>query len=267
MRSFRLPGLLLAAALVLAACSGGGAPASPAASGAPAAPVPATSDALNGRTFVSTGMTGGSLVEGSTVTLRFEDNHISISAGCNQMSGAYELVDGVLKTGMMITTEMACEPPLMAQDVAIGAFVGDATATLAGDTLTLTKGDVTLTLIDEEVANPDGTLEGPRWVVTDVQAGSTVSTVPAGATAALTFDGGTVAVEAGCNSGSGSYTVDGDTITFGPIATTMMLCPDDVMALETAVLAVLQGDATYAIDGDSLRLVNEPNGLHLVPAP
>jgi heat shock protein HslJ len=267
MRSFRLPGLLLATLLVLAACSGGGVAASPAASGEPSAAVPATSEALSGRTFVSTGMTGGTLVEGSTITLRFEENLISISAGCNQMSGAYELVDGVIKTGMMASTEMACEAPLMAQDAAIGAFIGDATATLAGDTLTLTKGDVTLTLIDEEVANPDGTLEGPRWVVTDVQTGSTVSSVPAGVTASLTFDGGTVAVESGCNTGSGSYTVDGNTITFGEIASTMMLCGDDAMALETAVLAVLQGDATHAIDGDTLRLVNEPNGLGLVAAP
>ena len=94
-----------------------------------------------------------------------------------------------------------------------------------------------------------------------------MSTVPAGATAALTFGPRTVAVEAGCNSGNGAYTVDGDTITFGPIALTMMACPADKMALETAVLSVLQGKATYEIDANTLRLVNEPNGLHLVSTP
>lgn len=155
----------------------------------------------------------------------------------------------------------------MAQDQAIAAFLPGATATLAGDTLTLTKGDVTLTLIDEQVANPDQGLEGPRWVVTDIQSGSTVSSVPAGATAALTFDGGTVAVEAGCNSGSGSYKVSGDTIVFGPIATTMKLCADDVMALETAVLTTLRGTATYTIDGDQLRLVSGSTGLALTAQP
>ena len=267
MHPFRLSGLLLAAALALVACSGGGGAASPAGSGRPAAGVPATPEALDGRTFVSTGMTGAALVEGSTVTLRFEGNQINVSAGCNQMSGAYAIVDGTVKTGMMATTEMACEQPLMAQDALIGAFLDGATATLTGDTLTLTKGDVTLTLLDKEVATPDGTLEGPRWVVTDVQTGSTVSTVPVGATAALTFGPRTVAVEAGCNSGSGPYTVDGDTITFGPIGLTMMACPPDQMALEAAVLSVLQGDATYSIDADTLRLVNEPNGLHLVAQP
>jgi heat shock protein HslJ len=283
MRHTRLPGLLLGAALavVAAACSGGttssgpagggsAAPVSPApasASASAASPVPATSEALDGRTFVSTGMTGASLVEGSTVTIRFEGNRIGLSAGCNQGSGAYRLDDGVLSLGLMATTEMACERPLMTQDTAITAFLDGATATLAGDTLTAAKGDVTLTLLDESVASPDAGLEGPRWVVTDVQVGSTVSTVPTGATAALTFDGGKVAVEAGCNTGSGPYTLDGDTITFGPIALTMMACPPDKMALETAVLSVLTGDATYSIEGGTLRLVNEPNGLHLVAQP
>jgi len=265
MHSFRLPGLLLAVSLALVACSSGGAAtANP--SRDPAA-APATSEALDGKTFVSTGMTGATLVEGSTVTLGFDGNRISVSAGCNQANGAYEIVDGVVKLGLLATTEMACEAPLMAQDTLITSFLDGSTASLAGDTLTFTKGDVTLTLLDKEVATPDGTLEGPRWVVTDVQTGSTVSTVPAGATAALTFGPRTVAVEAGCNSGNGAYTVDGDTITFGPIALTMMACPADKMALESTVLSVLQGQATYEIDANTLRLVNEPNGLHLVAAP
>ena len=266
MHSFRLPGLLLAVSLALVACSSGGGAATAAPSGDPAA-APATSEALDGKTFVSTGMTGATLVEGSTVTLGFDGNRISVSAGCNQANGAYEIVDGVVKLGLLATTEMACEAPLMAQDTLITSFLDGSTATLAGDTLTFTKGDVTLTLLDKEVATPDGTLEGPRWVVTDVQTGSTVSTVPAGATAALTFGPRTVAVEAGCNSGSGAYTVDGDTITFGPIALTMMACPADKMALEATVLSVLQGQATYEIDANTLRLVNEPNGLHLVATP
>jgi heat shock protein HslJ len=274
MRSFRLPGLLLPAVLVLAACSGGGG-ASPAASAgaassapsAPAAAVLATAEALEGRTFVSTSMTGGDLVAGSTVTLRFEKARIGISAGCNQMSGSYELVDGVLSVGAMMSTEMACEEPLMGQDQAIAAFLPGATATLAADTLTLTKDAVTLTLLDEQVANPDQPLEGTRWAVTDVQAGSTVSSVPAGAAASLTFEGGTVTVEAGCNSGSGTYTVTGDSIAFGAIGTTLKLCGDDVMALEAAVLATLQGTATYTIDGDQLRLVNGDTGLALTAQP
>ena len=57
----------------------------------------------------------------------------------------------------------------------VTAFLDGATATLAGETLILTKGDVTLTLLDKEVADTRRDDRGPAWVVTDVQTGSTVS--------------------------------------------------------------------------------------------
>ena len=39
------------------------------------------------------------------------------------MSGGYQVVDGVLEMGAMMTTEMGCEEPLMAQDTWICAFL------------------------------------------------------------------------------------------------------------------------------------------------
>lgn len=216
---------------------------------------------------MSTAMTGGSLVEGSAVTLTFDGTRLGVRAGCNQMSGDYEVVGGVLKPGMMATTEMACDQPLMAQDSAVAAFLPGAAATLAGNTLTLAKDGVTLTLVDTEVANPDRGLEGIRWVVTGIQSGDAVSSVPGGVTASLVFDGGTVTVESGCNGGSGSYAVTGGRITFGVIATTLILCSDDIMALETAVRSTLQGTATYAIDADTLTLTNGSTGLILGARP
>jgi len=66
----------------------------------------------------------------------------------------------------------------------------------------------------------------------------------------LTFDAGSVALDTGCNTGRGSYTVDGDTVTFGPIATTRVACVEaDGQQVEQAVLTVLTGAATTAIDG------------------
>ena len=63
----------------------------------------------------------------------------------------------------------------------------------------------------------------------------------------LTFDAGSVAVDTGCNTGSGTYTVAGDAVTFGPIATTRMACADpNGQAVEQAVLTVLTGTATVA---------------------
>ena len=73
-----------------------------------------------------------------------------------------------------------------------------------------------------------------------------------------------MAVDTGCNTGRGTYTVAGDAVTFGPIATTRMACVDpNGQQVEQAVLTVLTGTATVAIDGPVLTLMNGANGLQL----
>ena len=149
MTSFRTVALA-ATALLLVACTSSGTPS--------AAPV-----SIAGRTFLSTGVQGHGLVAGTRVRLSFVAGQVGINAGCNSMSGAYQIVDGRLVTGNMAITEMGCEPPLMAQDQWVGAFIGGAMLTIAGDTLTLRNGDTTMTLKDRAVADPDRPLEGTRW--------------------------------------------------------------------------------------------------------
>ena len=142
--------VLVAAALLVVACGASGAP----------SPAPAS---LESRTFLSTGVQGHDLVAGTHVRLSFKDGRVGINAGCNSMSGAYQIVDGRLVTTNMAITEMGCEPPLMAQDQWVGAFIGGAMLTVAGDTLTLRNGDTTMTLKDRAVADADRLLEGTRW--------------------------------------------------------------------------------------------------------
>jgi heat shock protein HslJ len=272
LRSIPTLGLLAVATVVLAACAAGGGASTPAAStdpstGASQGGTPATTEALSGRTFLSTGIEGAALADGSQVRLTFEATRIGGSAGCNQMSGEYEVVDGALKVGMLAMTEMACEEQLMAQDTWLSGFLDGATATLDDTTLTLAKDGTTLTLQDESIVNPDLPLEGTRWVVTSVIANDAVSSVPAGAEASLVFDASSVAVESGCNSGSGTYETQDDLITFGPIATTLKMCVDEgVGALEQAVLGVLQGEVESDIDGSTLTLTKDGTGLVLTAA-
>jgi heat shock protein HslJ len=265
MRSLSTLGLLAVVVVVLAACSTAGGAASPSASAAAGSGgTPATTEALSGRTFLSTGIEGAELAEGSQVRLTFEATRIGASAGCNQMSGEYEVAAGALKVGMLAMTEMACEEPLMAQDTWLSGFLDGAIATLDDTMLTLAKDGTTLTLQDESVLNPDQPLEGTRWVVTSVVANDGVSSVPESAQASLVFDATSVAVETGCNSGSGGYEATGDVITFGPIATTLKLCADEgIAALEQSVLGVLQGEVESDIEGDTLTLTKDGTGLVL----
>ena len=76
-----------------------------------------------------------------------------------------------------------------------------------------------------------------------------------GTPASITIaDDGTVAVNTGCNTGSGSVEIGDDTLTFGPIATTMMACPPEQTELEASVVSVLQGEVSYEIDGSNMSL-------------
>jgi heat shock protein HslJ len=267
MRSFPVLALSLAAVVVVAACSSGSAASPvPSASPAPVSPAPTAAD-LDGNTYIVTGVQGRDLVKGSEIALRFEGGRLGISAGCNSMSGGYTITDGKLDVGAMVTTEMACEEPLMAQDQWISAIVNGAAITLEGDTLTLAKDGVTVTATDKEVAKPDLPVEGTVWEVEGLVSNQAVSSMPAGVEASLVFAGGKVAVDAGCNKGSGTAQVGDSTITFGPIATTKMLCEGAAGEVEQQVLGVLSGEVTYTVDADALQLRGAGDGLDLRARP
>ncbi|TVR26401.1 MAG: META domain-containing protein [Ilumatobacter sp.] len=143
---------------------------------------------------------------------------------------------------------MACEDALMDQDTWLaGLLTGSPAVALDADELVLTSADgvTVVTMLDREVADPDRPLEVTRWLLE-----STISE-------------GTVAVESGCNTGSGSVTVGEDTLTFGPIATSARECESDLMDLEAAVFAALDGEATYEIEADVLTIRSGPDGLVL----
>ena len=253
MRGPRSAALSVVVSLLVAACSAGGA-----ASGAPSA-----SAGLAGRSFLSTAITGRVLVAGSTVRLQFGDGSITASAGCNTLGSAYTVDAGVLHIGQVSSTEMACDPPLMAQDAWLAGFLAGAGVTLDGDTLTLSNSGVTLTLLDRVVADPDRPLEGTRWIVDGLVTGGAVSSVPQGVTAGMTFQSGRVAVDAGCNSGGADVSITPTTITFGPLLKTDMACDAAKMSVEQAVLAVLKGEVGYSIQAGRLTLTAGNRGLVL----
>lgn len=115
-------------------------------------------------------------------------------------------------------------------------------------------------------AAPSG-LEGTLWQLTEYlgPAGNAVP-VAAAVSASATFAAGTVSGNAGCNDYTGSFTVDGDKLTIGTVATTRKACGPAETAVETAYLAALSKVATYAVSGGSLDLktIEGQVGLHFV---
>ncbi len=60
----------------------------------------------------------------------------------------------------------------------------------------------------------------------------------------------------GCNGFGGEYTVEGDTITFGPVMSTMMFCEGPVGEQETGTLAVFQETATFTLNGNTMTITS-----------
>ncbi len=101
-------------------------------------------------------------------------------------------------------------------------------------------------------------IEARRWKLTDVQ-GIEADLRAARAPATARFNEGRIEGFGGCNHFSGAYTLDGDRITIGSLAATMMACPPATMALETTVTRALAG--TFRVDARERTLtLTAPTG-------
>jgi len=94
-------------------------------------------------------VTGFELVAGTQIRLTFTGDQISAAGGCNQLGSTWSLDGDVLVVGEVASTLLACEPAsLMDQDTWVAALLtSDPTITLDGDTLTLTEGQSSITLV------------------------------------------------------------------------------------------------------------------------
>jgi heat shock protein HslJ len=248
--------VLLLTSLTLAACARGA-----------GSPVTSASPGIDGRTFLSTSVDGKVLVAGTQIRVSFKKGQVSASAGCNSMGGAYRLDGNRLVTDQLATTDMGCQADLMAQDQWVAALLNGATLALDGNSLTMTGNGVRVTLLDRVVAYPDRPLLGTRWVVDGLLAGNVASSVPVGATAALTISEGRGDVETGCNTGGGTAAVAGSSITFGALTLTKKACLGDLAALEAAIVQAMKGTAAYSIEAGSMTLTSAGSGLSLHAAP
>ncbi|MDN5767132.1 MAG: META domain-containing protein [Humibacillus sp.] len=105
----------------------------------------------------------------------------------------------------------------------------------------------------------DNPISGTSWVVRQVGADALRPPLPQ-----LNFgnDGG-LSGTTGVNRLMGRYEVGEAAVTFGPLATTRMAGPPELMAQEQAVIGVLSGKVAYAVVGDRLTLGADDHGLLL----
>lgn len=209
---------------------------------------------LAGHTYTLTNASGAEVPAGVEMAVAFGATDMSVSGLCNQASGTYRVENGALVVTELQSTDMACQDTgLMEFEASMLAVLSASPGvTLVGDVLTLTGAEITLAL-QERAAVADLPLEGTQWTVTGtVQGDGTQSLDTAPAT--IRLEGGTAEVFAGCNSGSVTYTVAGDRITFGSLGLTKKACDEPAMLLEKVVGEVLTGEVTFDIESTKLSL-------------
>jgi len=224
---------------------------------------PVTAESLDGKTFLSTDVTGQTLVADTRITLRFEGTNISAIAGCNTMTGGYTIDGDVLKVGALAQTRMACEEDLMAQDAWIAELLtGSPKTTLADDVLTLATDATTVKFGDRESVANGSALDGSAWTIVSLESGGT--TTPAPENAYLSYDDGHVFVSTGCNRGIADFEVGDGTVTIGTnMAMTRKACEPDLMTWEESLVGFLQGEFAYTLSGEDLTLTSDTGTLTL----
>lgn len=115
---------------------------------------------------------------------------------------------------------------------------------------------------DDSASDEPVDIESIDWLLTELVGADIAET----ASPTLLLTDGTASGSGGCNQFTGGYTLDGDSLTFGALATTRMACVPDVSATETAYLAALESVASFESDGDELRLLAESGDVVLVYA-
>lgn len=106
-------------------------------------------------------------------------------------------------------------------------------------------------------AKPDRTLTNTYWKLTELN-GAAVKVLPKRREPhmVLQTEGDRVAGSGGCNRIMGSYRLEGKSLSFGKVASTMMACPDG-MDQERAFFQTLDQVRSWLVRSDSLDLVDE----------
>jgi heat shock protein HslJ len=173
--------------------------------------------------------------EGIVITAVFSsvDGQVSGSGGCNNYFTGYESTDegDLTISGPIGSTMMACEQGSEEEAAYFAAL-----ETVSGWALT-EEGRLELTYNTNQAyeqklvyAPGETPLTGPTWQLVSYGDPDDLQGLEEGTSITAEFvpetdTTGTVGGNATCNSYTTSYTIDGDQISFGPVAGTLMMCP------------------------------------------
>ena len=116
-------------------------------------------------------------------------------------------------------------------------------------------------------------ITGLSWVVTVYRDGPVddpqAMTTPAeGSTITAEFGAdGTLSGSTGCNRYMTTYSITGDAIQIGPVATTKVACEPEPQGQEQAYVAALEDSVSWTFSGSSFQLLNTTGTVEVTYAP
>lgn len=242
--------VLLTAVLTLTACGGG----------------TASTPDVTGEWVLTDGTAQGAPLPPpaeARATLRVGGQELSGVAFCNHYFSSYLLSGSSFSIDELGSTEMACEPDVMAAESAyLGALGAVDTAAVDGDGLVLTGEGVELRF-NPVAPVPDSPLEGTRWELESVIEGEMASST-LGDPAVLLLDADrTAEATTGCRTITGTWLVEDESLVIDDLLADGARCPADVERQDAHVTAVLQSGPVLEIEEDRLTLT-APDGSGLV---
>ncbi|MGP3687502.1 META domain-containing protein [Streptomyces sp. IBSNAI002] len=211
--------------------------------------------------------TGGRTLHGpAAARVEFKADEARGSYGCNGLL-AKAVFEGTSAVTVSpgVTTTMACEDQEF-ENAFVQLFKGRLTIDRGPDRLTLKTADGSTIALTSQPPAPDAPLATTQWDVDGLVDGETASAVPAEAAGKARFTltpDGAASGSLGCNRFSAKATVDGSSVTFGPLTATRMACEGPAGELERTLTALFSGGPlTWKIHGQSLTLT-APDGKGL----
>lgn len=110
-------------------------------------------------------------------------------------------------------------------------------------------------------------IEGVEWLLATMSDGSVMNPIPPDVPVTMTLLDGTAAGSSGCNDYHGPYTIDGSEIVFGQIASTVKVCGDAAMIVESNYIQALSYVARFGVRDTGLLFVSPPGAPLLAYAP
>lgn len=204
---------------------------------------------------------GQTPLPGSTPTLRIErDWQLGGNTGCNSFFSSVTRDGDSWKLGEIGSTLMACIDT-MEQETAILDLLRAVTHH------TLTSGSLVLHTPDGDLVYglpQNAILEGTEWTLNGIAQDDTVVSTWIDSEITIKFEDGQVNGYTGCNNFFGSYTLEGETLSLGPLGMTKRACGEEVGKREMEYVLALEQVAGYRTELNTLTLVDGNGRLLLI---